>query len=158
MKKNTPISQKHSLGCGVACVAFILRLNYLKALKIFTNGSQKANNHGFYCKEIMEVLNKYDLDYTYKYVNNKTKRKIYNDYSIVFIKRSKRYPAGHYLCRYRNLWMDPWINFTENKNIKKSKAGFSARLPGKAIYVVFNKTPNPLSPKSKPFFGRLDFP
>jgi hypothetical protein len=43
--------------------------------------------------------------------------------------------------------MDPWINFTENKNIKKAKAGFRARLPGKAIYVVFNKPkiPSPLT-------------
>lgn len=41
-------------------------------------------------------------------------------------------PFGHYLIRFNNQWIDPWINLP-NKNIK---AGFRKRLPGKPIYGI----------------------
>ena len=140
MRKNIPVVQKNSLGCGVACVAFVVGLSYQKTLKLFKNGKQKANSQGFYCKELVEVLNNQGMNFEYKYIKNKIKTKIYQNNSIIFIKRSKKYPLGHYLCRYKKLWMDPWINFQKNKNIKKAKAGFRKRLPNQPIYVILPKT------------------
>jgi len=139
MESIKPIVQKNPFGCGVACVAFVLRLNYPKALKLFRDGVHKADSGGFYCKEILEALNSQGRDFEYKYIKGGVRRKIYQNSSIVFIKRSKKYPVGHYLCRYKSLWMDPWTNFQKNQNIKKAKAGFRKRLPGKAVYVIFTK-------------------
>jgi len=135
-----PVLQKHPFGCGVACVAFILGRNYSATLKLFRDGKCKVKNRGFYCKEIVEVLNKKEAEFEYKYIKDGVRRKIYQDYSIVFVKRSKKYPVGHYLCRYKNIWIDPWINFQKNQNIKEAEAGSRKRLPGKAVYVILPKT------------------
>ena len=132
-----PVIQKDILGCGIACTAFVLCINYKNALRLFPDGRQKAKQRGFICKEIVRVLKKKDISAHYKYINKKIRKKIYRDNVIVFIKRSKKYPFGHYLVRYKNLWMDPWINFPENKNIKKAISGFRKRLPGRPIYVIF---------------------
>lgn len=131
------IVQKDNFGCGVACVAFVLGLNYKNALKLFTNGCRKTKQDGFLCKEIVQALNKQNISAQYRYINEKIRKKIYKENTIVFIGRSKKYPAGHYLCRYKNLWMDPWINFQKNQNIKRVLADFRKKLPGKPIYAVF---------------------
>lgn len=139
MKNPRPVIQRHPFGCGAACTAFVLGISYLRTLKLFRNGKSKAQKRGFYCREVIKVLNKKGLDFEYKYVKNRIRKKIYRDYSIVFIRRSEKYPAGHYLCRYKNLWMDSWVNFQENLNIKKAKAGFRKKLPGRAIYAILPK-------------------
>jgi len=130
------IVQKHPWGCGAACVAFMLGLDYSATLKLFTHGTRKANHSGFYCREIINVLNRYNGNYRYKYIKYKIKRRIYKDHTLVFIGRSSQYPIGHYLCRYQDTWMDPWINFSKNKNIKEAKAGFRKRLPARSIYAI----------------------
>ena len=128
-----PIQQEDLFGCGVACVAFILNIEYFKAKGLFKKGKYKARNSGFYCREIVDVLKRTRPNCTYKYIKPKIKNKIYQDSAIVFIKKSKNYPFGHYLVRDKNGWMDPWINFPD-ENIR---AGFRKRLPGKAIYVIY---------------------
>lgn len=130
------IVQKDSNGCGVACVAFILNKKYSETLNLVENGSFKAKNRGFSCKDLVMILRKAQKDYRYKYITSKLKKKIYNNYTIVFIKRSKKYPSGHYLRRYNKQWMDPWLNFQVNHNINKAKSGFRKRLPGKPIYMI----------------------
>jgi len=68
---------------------------------------------------------------------------MYEDGVIVFIKRSVRYPAGHYLARMNGQWMDPWINFPNDqniKNIKNATSGFRKKLPGKPIYALFSRS------------------
>lgn len=127
-----PIVQEDSFGCGVACVANILDITYLEALELFEDGQLKASTIGFYCKDILRVFEYKNIKYEYKYIKPKLKKKIYKDKVIVFLKRSKKYPAGHYLCRINNKWLDSWINFpNENK-----KSGFRKRLPGKSIYLI----------------------
>ena len=127
-----PIKQENPLGCAVACVAFILEINYQNALKFFDNGEVKADDIGFFCREIVMVLDKAGLKYNYKYLKDRIRREIYKQNTIVFIKRSDKYPAGHYLCRSNDKWMDPWINFPN----KKIRVGFRKRLPGKPIYLI----------------------
>ena len=133
MKK--AISQEDSFGCGIACVAWITDESYKQAKKRYFKNSDSASTFGYLCKELVAALAKAKKQYGYRYV--KRRLKFRND-SIVFIKRSKRYPAGHYLVRTNDGWMDPWINFNyRDADIRKVKAGFRKRLPGKPIYVVF---------------------
>ncbi|HUS59841.1 MAG TPA: hypothetical protein VMX76_00425 [Nevskiaceae bacterium] len=134
-----PVVQKHPFGCGVACTAFILNLSYQETLKLFGNGKEKACNFGFSCEEIAEALNNSGGHFEHRHIKDEIKGKIYQDNTIVFIKRSKQYPTGHYLCRFKGLWMDPWINFPQNQNIKEAKAGFRIKLPDKAIYAILQK-------------------
>ncbi|OGM96818.1 MAG: hypothetical protein A2816_00360 [Candidatus Yanofskybacteria bacterium RIFCSPHIGHO2_01_FULL_39_44] len=129
-----PVKQKDMSGCAVACVAFVLGVSYSKALKLFKNGQKYSKFRGFYCREVVQALIKGKVEYAYKHVSNKTKRLVNLDKSIVFIKRSSKYPQGHYLCRTRNKWMDSWINFPD---ISSVKAGFRTKLPGKPTYVIF---------------------
>ena len=127
-----PITQKDNLGCAVACTAFALNKTYGEIIKDFGK-----NINGYLCKEIAAVLNNNGKNYSYKYLTRKLKGKIYKIGTIVFIKRSKNYPAVHYLVRANNCWMDPWINFKNDKNISNAKSGFRKRLPGRAIYGLF---------------------
>jgi ABC-type bacteriocin/lantibiotic exporter with double-glycine peptidase domain len=136
MKKYS-ISQKHNLGCGAACLAFLLNISYDKVVNYF--GEKKLNNEGLYLKEMIKFLKKYGYEGDYKYLKPKLKRKIYKSGTIVFIKRDKNYPYGHYFVRDNKKWFDSWINFLEEKNIKNAKAGFRKRLPGKPIYALFIK-------------------
>lgn len=131
-----PIVQQHPFGCAVACVAYALDVPYGKALRLFRDGEQHAKSRGFYCKEIVAALEKAGKNYGYRYVSARVKKKNYGNNTIVFTRRSKKYPAGHYLCQTKNLWMDPWINFPQNKNIKYAKSGLRKRLPNKPIYAI----------------------
>ena len=130
------IVQEDLFGCAPACVACILDLNYSRALRIFKNGKKYVRSMGFFCSEIVEALRKTGREYEYRHINSKIKKRIYLGGTIVFIKRSTRYPVGHYLCRAKNKWMDPWINFPN----LAAKAGFRKRLPGKPIYAILKKT------------------
>lgn len=133
----SPITQKDNLGCSIACLAFISNKTYEEVT--VNLGKEKAKTKGFYCREIVEYLKKLGYQAEFHYLKSKWRKKIYKDKTIVFIKRSKKYPYGHYLIRYQNLWMDPWINFKKGKSVKKAKAGFRKRLPGKPIYGIFVK-------------------
>ena len=128
------ITQEHEFGCGIASVAFVLGATYKNTFKVFS--IQKANLEGFYCRDLIKALKVYGLNYQYRYLKSIYKRKIYGKGTIVFIKRSKNYPDGHYLVRGEGCWMDSWINFKEDKTIDNAISGFRKRLPGKPIYFL----------------------
>ena len=129
-----PVKQVDSLGCGVACVAYILKARYQKSIRFFANGRKKAKATGFLCKEIVAALDRADLKYEYKYIKCGIKSRIYLPGTIVFLGRSRKYPKGHYLVRSdNNEWMDPWINFPS----EPISAGFRLRLPERPIYAIF---------------------
>ncbi len=130
------IAQEDDLGCGIACSAVIAGISYQEALNLFENGKERATKNGFYCKEIVIVMKNLGLIYQFKYIKKHIKYRIYKPNTIVYIKKSKQYPLGHYLVRTENMWIDPWINFP---NINR-KAGFRKRLPGKPIYIIFKST------------------
>ena len=129
------VTQKDNFGCGIACLAYALKIDYDYLIKSSRIKNQ-VENKGLTCRKLVEILKSNGLDYCYKYIKTKTK-KIYDEGSIVFIRRYKRYPVGHYLIRTNNIWMDPWINFKNQKNVKKAKSGFRKKLPGEPIYVIF---------------------
>ena len=128
----SPVKQEDELGCGVSCVAFILSISYENALDLFINGIRKAKSQGFLCKDLVTVLKKAGLSYEFKYIKIKIRKKIYKENTIVYLRKSKKYPLGHYLVRSDNRWMDPWINFPS----EDIKAGFRKRLPEKPIYSI----------------------
>jgi hypothetical protein len=129
-----PVKQEDGLGCAVACVAFLLEVPYSTALDLFEDGKirvkEKAN---FYCPEIVQILNHYNHNYTWEKLTTKNMDLIDKNYSIVFIKRSKKYPYGHFLCSHYDKWMDPWLNLPDNK----IEAGFRNELPGEPTYVIY---------------------
>lgn len=128
------ITQEHNYGCGIACVAFVAECSYQKVTKDM--GIDAAQNYGFWCKELTAELTKFGLNYIYRYLKPAIKKDIYAEGSIVFIERSKKYPAGHYLARHKGQWMDPWINFINNQDIQAADSGFRKRLPGRPIYLI----------------------
>lgn len=131
-----PVVQKDVMGCGAACLAFNLGYSYEKALKLLRSNRVNAINRGFFCRDLVGAFQRAKKVYQYQYVSAKKRNQIYKNGTIVFIKRSKRYPEGHYLCRHKKHWMDPWINFRTDKNIKNAKAGFRERLPSRPIYAI----------------------
>ena len=131
------VKQEHTFGCSVACAAAVMGVSYQEALAVFSDGQEKALKVGFYCREIVEALGKVGLKYEYKRFNATQHRNLHKSGTIVFLRKSEKYPTGHYLVRHNRLWMDPWINLTKDTTIAKAKAGFRKRLPGKPIYIIF---------------------
>ena len=129
------INQEHDFGCGVACVAFAANIPYRHASRLL--GEERAAHIGFFCKELVVSLNKLGLSYEFKYLKPRLRAKIYQEGVIVFIRRSKQYPSGHYLIRHNGSWMDPWINLHATKDVSNASSGFRKRLPGNAVYAIF---------------------
>ncbi len=128
------ITQEEPMGCGVACVASVLKVSYKKALNLFKN-KEHSFGRGYYCKELIDSLKKGKLSYTYSKYNDSHKDILMKDGTIVFIKRSKKYPLGHYLVRYKGKWMNSWINMP---CIAPAKSGFETKLPGKPQWIIYN--------------------
>lgn len=129
------ITQQQDFGCGVACFAFATHLSYEQA--VIWLGIKQANSNRFYVKDFREALVRYGLKFSSKHIKPHNRHLAYKDGAIVLIRRSKFYPAGHYLVRHNNQWMDPWINLRNDKSIAKAKSGFRKRLPGSAMYVLY---------------------
>jgi len=129
-----PVKQEDGLGCAVASTAFVLNISYKEALSLFIDGERRVKEEAnFYCPELVKILRGKGLNYSWKKLNKDNMHIINKDFSIVFIKRSKLHPYGHFLVNYKGKWMDPWINLP-NKDIK---AGFREDLPGEPTYAVF---------------------
>lgn len=60
------IVQRHKLGCGVACVAYVLRFGYSKALRLF-NQPENAAVMGYWCRDIVAALATGKIDYVHRY-------------------------------------------------------------------------------------------
>ncbi len=126
------IAQEHLMGCGIACCASLLNIKYSKALSLFNKSN--VSSKGFFCKDLVSALSEKGLTCTYSKLNNKNKNILAVPGTIVFIKKSKKYPAGHYLLKTRKGWMDPWINYPK---ISKLKAGFRNKLPDRAEWIIY---------------------
>ncbi len=134
MKKS--VTQEHSMGCAVACTAYILERTYEQALKLYEN-PHNAWETGFYCRDIVIALSKAGKNYKFKRIKISRDHILDVPDIIVFIEKSPNYPAGHFLVRtHQKSWMNPWINFPV---IALAQSGFQSELPGKPIYAVFPK-------------------
>ena len=127
-----PIPQEAPMGCAIACVASFLSLSYKETRKLFKDGKTREYTTGFYNRDILKTLKKRGI--VAKAHNfNKTHNKKLKPGIIVFVERSNKYPAGHYLLKTKKGWMNPWINFPI---INPAKAGFQKKLPGRARWII----------------------
>lgn len=129
------VEQEGPFGCGVACTASILDIDYQEALNLFQDGRRKHIETGFYCGEIVDVLVKAGLNYKYKHFEECDLERINTPGTIIFLRKSDTYPHGHYLCRvsHANRWADSWINFPDEDR----KSGFRELLPGEPEYIIY---------------------
>ena len=125
---NQMITQEDDMGCGTACVAMALNLSYEECVALL--GEVKARTVGFQLKELKQVLNAGGRNYKSSHINWVEPDMIHKDGTIVFIKRSKAYPYGHFLIRTNGKWGDPWINLCEDDTIERAYSGFRNNLPG----------------------------
>ena len=126
------IAQEAPLGCAIACAASLADLSYKETRRYFDDGEIKEQTSGFYNRDIVNVLNKVGIRTKAYGIKRRGNRKIKFG-SIVFIGSCPKYPAGHYLLKTINGWMNPWINFPHTKPIK---AGFQKRLSGGARWII----------------------
>ena len=121
MKKS--VVQRDSMGCGIACVACVCDISYDKAKSLF-KFPENANTKGYTIKAINEALASYGLKYKSKYIGRARDYKI-KENSIVYFKKCKIFPYGHYMVKTDHGYMDPFINLHEvNYDIKKASCGF----------------------------------
>jgi hypothetical protein len=130
-----PITQEHCMGCAVACTAFLLGLSYQKALLLFKRPDRAATD-GFYCRDIVFALNKAGFKFSYCEFTKSKKNLIKMSGVVVFVKKSKNYPLGHYLVKTEAGWMNPWINYPQ---IKPARSGFQRIIPGLIAYIIMPK-------------------
>lgn len=130
-----PVAQEEACGCAVACVAALTGKTYAQSLTLFS--IKTADAPILYCKKIVRAVARAGLKYDYAKVTAKNKKLLSKEGTIVFIKRSKKYPVGHYLLRVKDGWMDAWINLPK---VNPAKAGVRKKLPGKAQWVVYGKS------------------
>ncbi len=133
-----PTAQQHYFGCAFACLATLLKIDYEQAFNLIDGAEDIALNRGLWCKEVTSILQQNGFANShYKYLKPRLKKSIYIDGTIVFIKRTKTFPVGHYLIRVRGQWMDPWINWQKNPDASFAESGFRKKLPSKPIYAIY---------------------
>lgn len=130
------VTQKHPMSCGLACVAYILDVGYGELALEQT--SDKLNRVGFYCPELVAILNNAGLSYRWKKLSNSNANQNFNNGDIVFIGRTQERPGGHFLVRSPYGWMDPWENLPNNKNMSEARSSYLDRLPGNPEYVIYH--------------------
>lgn len=128
-KEKCPVTQQDLMGCGIACVAFICGIGYKTAKRRYFRGLGDANRRGYLCRDMVTALSATGRRYIYKYLKRRMR---YPPGTIVFIRRSKRYPVGHYLAKSGKGWMDPWMNFDSvTADISHARSGFRQRCLGR---------------------------
>jgi hypothetical protein len=132
-----PIVQHDEFGCGVACAAFVAGESYGESLEAM--GEEFAKWRGYYCRDIAKFLKSKGFEYNFCYAKPAKHDLAYSEGSIVFTVRSIRHPAGHYMVRHGDLWMDPWINYRPGARLTDARAGYRKRLPGKIQYILYKK-------------------
>ena len=138
MKRNRAgVTQEDSLGCGVACIAYILGITYKKALTLFETPS-KAQNKGYTVKELANVLNKVsNTIYKTKYVGRSENLTILSE-TIIYCKKCPEFQFGHYLVKTSDGYMDPFINLKDaSGDVTLAKSGFRKSIAEKVVLIVF---------------------
>ena len=128
------VPQEHALGCAVACVAYRLGLSYRGALALFDQ-RESAWLRGYYCPEVVAALSRGGARYHFtEYQDALHSEALALPGAIVFVEPCDEYPAGHYMIRAGDGWMNSWINFPQMIPVE---AGIQAKLPGKVSYVIY---------------------
>ena len=119
------ITQEEPFGCAISCVAFRLNLSYSDAKGLFKH-PEYSSRRGYYCDDIVEALDNGGCEgYTFAQVDDDNRKFLDVSGTIVLIRRNVKYPAGHWLIRSGDKWVNPWINFP---CMKPAKSGFQKEL------------------------------
>lgn len=127
------------MGCAVACVAARCGITYSQALRLFEK-EEFAWTRGYYCPEVVAALARAGL-LSYSYVAFRASKHagvLESPGTVAFLAPSSRYPAGHYVLRVKDGWMNPWVNFPL---INPARAALVKELEGKVAYVIFAESP-----------------
>ena len=128
------ITQEHAMGCGLACIAFVSKTTYESVIK--KTDEKQAKTRGFYCRELVNILHEFGVEYEWKFVTNKIYGEDFTEGSIVYLKRSNLYPAGHYVAKAKNGWMNSWMNLSKDNNVQNAVSGIMPELPYRPSYVI----------------------
>jgi hypothetical protein len=127
------VVQEDLMGCGIACVAYILGIGYQRAKKLFEH-PEYAGTIGFYCKDIIDALRRGGVKYEFKKVNKKNMIEVQREGTIVFINKCERYPNGHYVAKSKRGWINSWANYP---CIKPARGKIEKNLSGRAEWMIF---------------------
>lgn len=131
--------QKDLNGCGIACIANLLSLEYDIVKDSFEKRFYSIGKGVKVFDMATFLMEQTKCEYKAKFFNQKNfdtslaKSNSENLGSITLIYRNEKYPVGHYLLRVENGWVDPWINYP---SIDDVHAGIRSCLPGNVWYVV----------------------
>ena len=117
------VTQKHTMGCGIACVAYILGKTYAEVLS--KTKKKNASTCGYSFLDLVLLLKKFKRNYKICLPGKKVKEN-----TIVFI---GCLPQGHYLVKTKKGWMNPWVN---HPVISPAKSGFEKKLHGEIAWVI----------------------
>jgi hypothetical protein len=111
----------------------VARTTYRKAHSLFER-PEAHETKGYWCRDLVAALAECGISYKHRYFRPRHRKFLKIPDVIVFTKRSRKYPAGHYLVRTKSgLWMNPWANFPE---AKPRIAELQKRLPGTVSYIL----------------------
>lgn len=127
------VTQEMPYGCGIACFAFVADITYIEAAYFL--GEEQANSNRFIVKHFCEELNRYGLRYASKHLRPLQEFEP-TEGMIVLLRRSKKFPVGHYLAYHNGKWMDPYINLAEDNDFCNPASGFRDILPGEAMHAL----------------------
>ncbi len=133
MVKRKLVTQEEGMGCGLACVASELGISYQRARKT-SGGPEGSYTNGYYCEDLVRILNESGRSYIFRKVRREDDSIIQTPGTIVFAKRGRKYPEGHWLLMTSRGWMNPWINWP---SINPAKAGYEKRFPGIPEWIVY---------------------
>lgn len=134
-----PVTQKHPMGCAIACVASRCRINYDRAHQLFEH-SAGAWLNGYTLAEVAEALLKQGLEPRITPIPVRTHSGVKTSMSpgtIAFLGPSSFYPSGHYFLKTQHGWMNPWLNFP---NMLPARAGIQPHLFSRPDYLIFSQS------------------
>ena len=126
------ITQEAPMGCAIACAASLAGISYKKMKNYFNDADSRERICGFFNRDIILALSRVNLiakAYSVRRWNSRS----FKMGAIVFIGRSKKYPAGHYLLKTKKGWMNPWLNYP---NINPAKAGFQKKILDEIKWII----------------------
>ena len=100
------------MGCGVACVAFVVGRSYANALQLFSGFWGDPHRRGYGRRTLVAALRRAGESYVVRGFGrvppDERARWAFPEGSIVFVRDDGDYRVGHYLVRVGTYWMNPW--------------------------------------------------
>lgn len=113
MKPYDLVNQEDEWGCGTACIASLLGIQYQKAKQLVEKVKGRSVNAGQPGLELHHIAIALQKKHV-KVIADWAPTEI-PDGTIVCISGKPPYADDHYILKTPNGWMDPWYNLDKNK-------------------------------------------